>query len=112
MKLPGIERAVVTCRKIVEYLLSPDHPASKAGFFTRFGWHREEWEAFAAAMIEHARANDVAAHRHTTFGMRYIVEGPLRGPDGRLPLVRAVWVIESEEQVPRLITAYPVRGEA
>jgi hypothetical protein len=107
LRLPHVDRAIIAREKIAEYLLSPDHPGSKAGFFTRLGWHREQWEAFAAGLIEHARTNEVTAQQRTAFGMRYIVEGPLRGPDGRLPQVRTVWVIESEEQVPRLITAYP-----
>jgi len=29
-------------------------------------------------------------------------------PDGRSPLVRAVWLVESGEDVPRLVTAYPL----
>jgi hypothetical protein len=28
-------------------------------------------------------------------------------PDGRAPLVRAVWFIGTDEEIPRLVTAYP-----
>jgi hypothetical protein len=81
VKLPGLERAVVTREKIVDYLLSPSHPTSKAGFFTRFGWTSDAWQALA-------------------------------GPDGRSPMVRTVWMIETEGEGPRLIAADPLRGEA
>ena len=33
---------------------------------------------------------------------------PLETPDGRDPLVLAVWFIRSGEEIPRFVTAYPV----
>lgn len=48
----------------------------------------------------------------TPFGRRYFVEGPLTPPDGRDPLVRSVWLIETRADTPRLVTAYPLRRTA
>src|ERR1051325_6565725 len=46
MKLPNAERAVVEREKIVDYLLNPAHRhgASKARFFSSFGFRIEQWE--------------------------------------------------------------------
>jgi len=41
---------------------------------------------------------------------KYIIEGPLRCPDGRSPLVRTVWFAEQDDEIPRLVTAIPVPG--
>lgn len=41
---------------------------------------------------------------------RYIVKGELLVPDGRTPLIRSVWFIETDEHVPRFVTAYPLYG--
>jgi len=39
--------------------------------------------------------------------MRYIIEGELKTPDERNPKVRVVWFIETDMDLPRLVTAYP-----
>ena len=46
----------------------------------------------------------------TEFGTRYTIEGMLRTPDGRRPLVRVVWFVDKGDNRPRLVTAYPVGG--
>jgi uncharacterized protein DUF6883 len=42
------------------------------------------------------------------FGKRYIVDGELTAPDKRKPQIRAIWFIEIGEDVPYLVTAYPL----
>jgi len=36
------------------------------------------------------------------------VDGALAAPDGRRPRVRVIWFIETSEDVPHLVTAYPL----
>jgi hypothetical protein len=112
MRLPNVEQAIVARRKLTEYLLSPTHRAgrSKAAFFASFGFTAEAWETLADALKDHAAQHEVVETEQTRFGTSYSVEGALRAPDGRMPLVRAVWFIESGESVPRLVTAYPLKG--
>jgi hypothetical protein len=43
------------------------------------------------------------------FGTRYVIEGIISTPDGRAPFIRAVWFIETGEQIPRFVTAYPLQ---
>ena len=63
MKLPNAEQAIVERAKIADYLLDPAHPygASKAHFFTQFGFRPEAWEIFAVALREQGqqRSEDV-----------------------------------------------------
>ncbi len=110
MKLPNAHLAIVEREKITEYLLNPVHRfgASKARFFTGFGFRLDDWETLARALSEHPQRHEVSAERDTGFGPRYEVDGPLTTPDGRGPLVRTVWQLDSGEVAPRLITAYPV----
>jgi hypothetical protein len=72
----------------------------------RFGFRVEEWETLAAALKEIALSNPVTSMVKSPYGTRYTVDGLLRTPDGRSPLVRTVWIVEAENP-PRLITAYP-----
>ena len=110
MKLPNLPLAQVHREKIVGYLLSPTHRDGrhKHDFFIRFGFRPEAWEQLADALIQHASDYEVSSQQQTPFGVRYVIEGALRCPDGRRPLVRVVWFIDSEEEVPRLVTAYPL----
>jgi hypothetical protein len=107
--LPDAERARVDRSKIVDYLLSLSHPdgSSKAAFFMRFGFRAEEWETLASALKEVGASNPVTARVESPQGTRYTVDGLLRTPDGRAPLVRTVWIVEPGSP-PRLITAHPL----
>lgn len=109
-RLPNVERAVVDERKITEYLLAEHHPfgRAKARFFRRFGFRAEAWEVLRDALLDHAQVNAVAWRAATPFGMKYLIEGPLITPDGRAPVVRAVWFVETGQEWPRFVTAYPL----
>lgn len=108
-RLPNVERAFVPEEKITRYLLDPSNPRSrgKPGFFGSFGFRREAWNELAEALIEHAREGEVVEEDETPFGTQYAVEGTLTTPDGRTPLVRAVWLERGEG--PRFVTAFPGR---
>lgn len=110
MKLPNAHLSIVEREKITEYLLNPGHRfgASKARFFSGFGFHLDAWETLARALSEHAQRHEVSAERDTGFGPRYEVDGPPATPDGRDPLVRTVWQLDDGDVAPRLITAYPI----
>ena len=113
MKLPNAHLAIVEREKVADYLLNPGHRfgASKARFFAAFGFHLDDWETLARALLEHGRQYEVSTKNDTGFGPRYEVDGPLNTPDRRSPRVRTVWQLDHGQVAPRLITAYPL-GEA
>ncbi len=96
MKLPNPDKLVVEREKIVDYLLNRGHRygASKASFFSRFGFQAEKWEQLAQALRCHGQTHQVKKAQETGFGPRYLVEGRLNTPDGRSPRVRSVWQLE------------------
>jgi len=110
MKLPGGGGAVVSRGKVLDYLLSPSHPQGryKAAVFLRHGFTRKEWTIFADALRAHAVENEVCREETSPFGRRFVVEGILKVPEGRAPMVRTVWFVERGDTVPRLVTAYAV----
>lgn len=112
MKLPNAPQARVEREKITDYLLNPAHRygASKARFFTSFGFRAEAWELLAAALREHGQQHEVRKVKETGFGPRYEVEREMAAPDGRRPCVRTVWQVDEGQIAPRLITAYPLEG--
>ena len=110
MKLPDADGAIVEREKIVDYLLNPTHRygATKARFFSAFGFRADKWETLAEALLLHGQTQEVKRSRETSFGPRYEVEGRLRAVDGRAPRVRSVWQRDEGTVAPRLITAYPL----
>src|SRR5687767_6141220 len=111
MELPNRDRATVPERKITHYLLSDTHPRGrgKAAFFQRYGFAPERPPELADALLDHAVHHPVARVEPSPVGLRYIIEGKLRCPDGRSPLVRSIWFIHNDEEIPRLASAYPLR---
>ncbi|HXR05475.1 MAG TPA: hypothetical protein VN836_12285 [Verrucomicrobiae bacterium] len=107
MKLPNPSGLIVEREKITDYLLNPAHRygASKARFFTKFGFRIENWERWAAALREHGRIHEITRAVETGFGPRYTVEGRLQTPDNRSPLVRTIWQTDEGAVAPRLISA-------
>ena len=97
-------------RKVVDYLLSTLRmpAAAKARFFFSCGFRIEAWWELAEALKRHAQSNEVLHEVRSDYGMKYEIEGALRCPDGRFPVVRTVWQIDQDRLAPRLITAYPV----
>ena len=72
------------------------------------GFSADAWEAFAQALREHASQNEVVRIEDSPFGKRYIVEGELSAPDKRKPRVRVIWFIKIGQNVPLLVSAYPL----
>ncbi len=109
MKLPNLDRLIIEREKLSDYLLNPTHRygASKARFFSEFGFQRENWEALVEALREHAKNSEIARTTETGFGPRYVVDGEMKAPDGRKTRIRTIWQFDRGEIAPRLITAYP-----
>lgn len=111
MKLPNAHQAHVDRTKVIHYLLSTRHPdgRSKAAFFARFGFEAGQWHRLATALRDHGARHDIAERTMSDYGTRYSVDGMIETPDGRNPNVRTVWIIDTADTVPRLVTAYPLR---
>lgn len=111
MKLPNYEAAVVAEAKLIKYIFDLSHPTGKykAAFFLSFGFSIDNWQGMAQALLLHAASYDVVSTLTTERGIHYAVEGELVSPDGRNPLVRTIWAIDTDGDVPRFITAYPLK---
>jgi hypothetical protein len=110
VKLPNYAQAIIPQLKITGYLLSFAHRdgRGKAEFFAQFAFSADSWSDLAAALRHHAADHEVTRVEETPFGTRYIIEGTIVAPDGRTPVIRSVWFVETGEQIPRFVTAYPL----
>ena len=111
MKLPNLDNAVVPTAKMAGYLLSKTHPDGrhKARFFQAYGFSLDDWQSIEHAVRQHISDHEVAKVEPSPLGTRYVVEGIIAAPDGRSPLIRTVWFVRNEEDIPQFVTAYPLR---
>ncbi len=113
MKIPNVKCAVVPQSKVVDYLLSRTHPVGrhKAEFFESFGFSNENWKTLAEVLQSHPQKHEVFRHTPSPYGMRYLVDGIILAPDGRQPMLRSVWFVDSEDEaeIPRFVSAYPIK---
>jgi lysophospholipid acyltransferase (LPLAT)-like uncharacterized protein len=110
MKLPNAENAIIPSDKLTDYLLSQSHLIGrwKARFFLSIGFRETKVDELKDALINVAKNGEVKATITTEFGVKYVVGGVILGPGGRRAAIRTVWVVETGQDRPRLVTAYPL----
>ena len=110
MKLPNRDNLLIAPEKLTHYLLHREREKGndKAIFFTKHGFSREDWPAFARVLRQHAIEHPVKRRERRKYGIVYEIEGDIQMPNGRLRYVRSVWQIDYGTDIPRLISAFPV----
>ena len=109
MTLPNGQRALIPIPKISEYLLSESHIVGrvKARYFRRLGYRSENPDVLVTALALIAERDPVRESVETAHGTKYIVDGGLQTPSGAHARIRTIWIIESNQDAPRVVTAYP-----
>jgi L-ribulose-5-phosphate 3-epimerase UlaE len=110
MELPNKLRAYVSINKITDYLLSETHAVgkSKAKFFRSFGFNEANISQFEKMLVDIAQTETVVEVTETIYGKKYVLDGQLKTPSGDMIRLRTVWIIETGDDIPRLVTAYPL----
>lgn len=111
MKLPNRKNATIKREKLTNYLLSLTHEKgkSKAKFFRGLGFNEANIVEFEQALLKIGQSNEVIEVDKTSSGyvIKYVIDGLLTSPSGKLVKVRTIWGIKSGEGIPELISAYP-----
>lgn len=72
-----------------------------------------EWGKLADALRLHAEQHEVVETQDVLEGTKYVIEGELETPNrttsDRLPRLRSIWMIDTGNNIPRFVTAYPLR---
>ena len=95
--------------KVRDYLLSPEHPVgrAKARFFGALGFIRAAWPALQRVLLDLAIRGEATLGQSSPHGQKYEVRGIIVGPSGREAQIVTVWIVLTDEDFPRLVTAYP-----
>ena len=109
MKLPFGELAEIPIEKTTKYLLNIEHPQNKgkAYFYFKIGFDEKQAEALKDAILNIAKTGTVQNIQTNEEGVKYEVLGTLIAPNGKEYPLKTIWIIENNNQKPRLVTAYP-----
>ena len=109
MELPNRESAYIPQSKLTEYLLSETHPdgSSKARLLFAAGFDMAKVNILEQGLISIAQTGQVEEVTASVYGRKYVIDGALTSPNGDLIQLRTVWIIDTGQTAPRLVTAYP-----
>ena len=105
MKLP--RNAVISERKIREYLLTPRAEDDKSGFLALAGYSLQTWRELEKDLRHEAEQGDALLIRTTQYGEMYHIKGQLKGPNGTILEVITVWIRLHAGGDTRFVTLVP-----
>jgi hypothetical protein len=110
MKLPNKEKAYIPYSKLHNYLLSKTHSIGmwKSIFFGSLGFDETNADLLERKIISIAQSEDVKQVTESPYGTKYVIDGLLQTLTGESIQLRTIWIIETGEEHPRFVTAYPL----
>jgi hypothetical protein len=107
-RLPNGNLAVVDIRKLEDYCLNPHHWRGRHKarvFWSTLALGRADALWLRDALLKAVKEEEAAELETDQFGTRWIVDAPL-SRQGRSAVVRTVWIVPADEQIPRLVTCW------
>ncbi len=108
--LPHFKEVDIPREKLEGYSLNPEHPTGKHHaivFKAALGFDQSNWDLLARIIIEQLPYYEAVLDRKDNYGQRYNVTMPITGPNGKTADVLTAWIIETGQDYPRFVTAYP-----
>jgi hypothetical protein len=109
MPIPNADSAFVPPEKINDYLLNEHHPVSgsKARWFLAIGYDPANPSILERDLLRLVRTSADYSEVNTSFGTKYVVSGRITAPNGTDVTLVTIWIVETGDERPRLVTAYP-----
>ena len=106
-KLP--DKTVIAREKLTNFLLRPRDDHDKSGFLAVAGYGAADTDRLESDLRTHLLPLEAAPAGRTRYGEKFIIRGPLTGPNGRTVQVLSVWMREKATGITKFITLYPDR---
>ncbi len=108
MKLPNSKRAIIESQKLAGYCLNPEHPDGqhKARVFqSALGLGKENESELCQALKEAVQNDEAVFDEENQYGKKYVIDFLMTRGE-RQAIVRSVWLVRNDENIPRLVTCY------
>jgi hypothetical protein len=80
---------------------------AKAKFFHALSFNETNISLLEQGLLTIAYSATVQEVVASPHGTKYVLEGVLETPDGTSPRIRTIWILETGDEYPRFVTAYP-----
>ena len=107
--LPRADRAVIPRQKLEGYILNPQHEVGRHKarvFASALGIEQRNWEYLRDQLGEGIVEASPASSRETPWGDLYEAVVDVTGLNAETHPVMTVWLVASQDDPPRLVTAY------
>lgn len=110
MKLPHRKNAYIPKEKLTDYILSETHADGKlkAKLFRKFGFNETNVSLLEKSLLNIAYKQEVKDIVESIHGTKYVIDGKIKTPRGKILKIRTVWILEPNKNAPRFVTTYPV----
>ena len=110
-EMPNHEKAVTPAVKFVEYSLNPNNPNApgKAEAYQRgLGYNQKNAEGLIKQISYAVTSGSVRPYdiSQSQYGVKYKYRIPVIGPNGNTKNVIAVYQLDNDSKIPRMITNY------
>ncbi len=110
MKLPNSKNAYISSSKLLDYLLSQTHPIgkTKARYLRSVGFNESNIDSLRQSLINLSQTEEIKEAIASPHGVKYLIDGSIQTPVGTYIKLRTIWIIDSGQDYPRFVTAYPL----
>ncbi|MCL4455881.1 MAG: hypothetical protein M1406_00510 [Nitrospirae bacterium] len=110
MKLPNSKNAYISSSKLLDYLLSQTHPIgkTKARYLRSAGFNESNVNLLRQSLVNLSQTEEIKEVITSPHGVKYLIEGSIQTPTGTYIKLRTIWIIDSGQDYPRFVTAYPL----
>ena len=101
--------AIISERKLKEYLLSYRKRNDKSKWLAIAGYNSANWKRLERDIKSQLLTHEAVFVEENQFGIVYEVTGKLKGPNNKRLNVRSIWMKEYESELTKFITMYPFK---
>ena len=94
-------------RKLTGYLLIKLDSDDKSNYLGLAGYELSNWPLLRRDLLDLAKTGEAVHERSTVFGESFSITGNLTGPNGRLIVVKTIWMTETKTGLTKFVTLYP-----
>ncbi|MDO8365304.1 MAG: hypothetical protein Q7T20_00815 [Saprospiraceae bacterium] len=98
---------IIAREKLTNYLLQWRTVSDKSRYLAKAGYTSENWETLQQDIIEQILPHDAEWQEEDEYGVFYVINGTLVGPNGKSLFVKTIWIKEHFTQKTRFVTLFP-----
>lgn len=98
-------KAIISLRKLTEYLLISLPKDDKSEYLAKGGYNLENWQQLEQDLREQILSLESQPTLKTQYGQKYQIIGSLICPNGKILTVKTIWIVT--EQTTQFVTLFP-----